>query len=320
MIGLEYIARIGLRRCLHRVTLTEVLELRINKLLAEDRINSYYRVRSAKKAFERIPDGCSIHMDEIDVCWLEACERYWRKEGLSPTTIHIYMCVLKHEMNELVLAGKLRKGELPFGRGRYMMPCPEIRKLALDKQSIEAIRSFEGDATLERYRDLWMFSYLCNGINFRDMLFLRYQNIKDGEIVFQRSKTSKSLSHPIEIRAVYTEDMKKIVARWGNECKSPGTYLFKYATGNETPVEVDALVRKVTSLCNRSLKTLAGRLGITAFSTYSARHSFATVLNREGVSIKYISDSLGHASIAMTETYLAGASHEERKHYSSYLL
>lgn len=45
---------------------------------------------------------------------------------------------------------------------------------------------------IEEFRDLWVFSYLCNGINFMDLLFLQYSNIMDGEICFVRSKTSRT--------------------------------------------------------------------------------------------------------------------------------
>ena len=47
--------------------------------------------------------------------------------------------------------------------------------------------------------------------------------------------------------------------------------------------------------------------------TYSARHSFATVLKRSGVNISYISESLGHSNLAITENYLASFEAEERK-------
>jgi integrase len=41
-------------------------------------------------------------------------------------------------------------------------------------------------------------------------------------------------------------------------------------------------------------------------STYTARHSFATILKRSGVPVAYISDALGHADLKTTENYLSG--------------
>lgn len=41
-----------------------------------------------------------------------------------------------------------------------------------------------------------------------------------------------------------------------------------------------------------------------SMTTYVARHSFATVLKREGVSISIISEAMGHRDVATTEIYL----------------
>jgi len=46
--------------------------------------------------------------------------------------------------------------------------------------------------------------------------------------------------------------------------------------------------------------------------TYTARHSYATVLKRSGANISYISESLGHTDLRTTEAYLASFEKEER--------
>ena len=45
---------------------------------------------------------------------------------------------------------------------------------------------------------------------------------------------------------------------------------------------------------------------------HCARHSFATVLKRSGTNISYISESLGHSNLAITENYLASFERDER--------
>ena len=47
-------------------------------------------------------------------------------------------------------------------------------------------------------------------------------------------------------------------------------------------------------------------------STYTARHSYATVLKRSGANIAFISESLGHSDLRTTENYLASFEQEER--------
>ena len=56
---------------------------------------------------------------------------------------------------------------------------------------------------------------------------------------------------------------------------------------------------------NRYLKLIGDPLPLpTPLTTYTARHSFATVLKRSGVSTSIISESLGHSSEKITQIYL----------------
>ncbi|MBV3842088.1 tyrosine-type recombinase/integrase, partial [Bacteroides xylanisolvens] len=64
--------------------------------------------------------------------------------------------------------------------------------------------------------------------------------------------------------------------------------------------------------CNRRLKKIAQDIGIFQLTTYTARHSFATVLKRGGAKTSYISESLGHSNLSVTEHYLAYFEKEER--------
>lgn len=138
---------------------------------------------------------------------------------------------------------------------------------------------------------------MCNGINFRDLLFLKYKNIRDGEVVFERSKTKGNMKEALLIHASLTPMMEDIIARIGNKRVSPETYIFRYAREGMTPMEISSMVRKVIS----------------------ARHSFATILNKRGVDITFISESLGHNSLETTKTYLAGFDKDERRKISSFL-
>ena len=45
-------------------------------------------------------------------------------------------------------------------------------------------------------------------------------------------------------------------------------------------------------------------LNLENISTYTARHSYATVLKRSGANIAFISESLGHSDLKTTENYL----------------
>ncbi len=64
-------------------------------------------------------------------------------------------------------------------------------------------------------------------------------------------------------------------------------------------------LHKVLAKINKHLKEIGAKLDLPIpLTTYVARHSFATVLKRAGVSTSIISESLGHSSEKITQVYL----------------
>jgi integrase len=186
--------------------------------------------------------------------------------------------------------------------------------MALTLQQIKSVVTYsDGTAATEKYRDMWFFSYLCNGINFADLLTLKYSNIRNGEICFLRAKTARTSKVKKEVNAVITPEMQTIIDKWGTKPQSQDNYILPYLTGKETPMEEKNVVRSITRLCNKRLKRIGKAVGIDGISTYTARHSFATVLKRSGANIAYISESLGHNDLKTTENYLASFEREERE-------
>lgn len=293
-------------------TVNASLRLMMERLLGAGKVNSYYRCRSSLLNIERFA-GEDLRFRDITKQWLQNCEDHWLGEGKSLTTVNIYMNTLKSVLYEAMRKGYIREADFPFGRTGYKAPKPRSRKLALNKQQIKRIMEYRGPVKVEMFRDLWLFSYLCNGINFKDMLSLKYVSISDGEICFVRSKTMYAYGRSKVIKAVICPEMDDIIRRWGNPRDgNPETFIFPFLTGTEDTIGAESTVRQVISRCNAALKRIASDLGIPPFTTYSARHSFATVMQRSGVAVSFISESLGHSSLAVTESYLAGFDRETR--------
>jgi integrase len=218
-------------------------------------------------------------------------------------------------MNEAKKNGVIKDSQYPFGKDKYEIKTGEARKKALTINQIGDIFRFtDGLEATEKYRDLWIFIYLCNGINVADLLRLKYSNIVDNEICFVRQKTERTSKTVKEIRATVTPEMNNIIKRWGNPYNKD-SYIFPYLIGSETALERKKITQDVTKRINKRIKKIAIALGIGSenISTYTARHSFATVLKRSGANIAYISESLGHNDLKTTEHYLASFEQEERQ-------
>ena len=111
---------------------------------------------------------------------------------------------------------------------------------------------------------------------------------------------------------VVIEPMQKIIDRWGNPV-APNNYIFPILKGGETPEECVRKKQNATRAISQRMTKIGKVLGIDKISTYTARHSFATVLKRSGANIAYISESLGHTDLKTTEHYLASFEREERE-------
>ena len=51
-------------------------------------------------------------------------------------------------------------------------------------------------------RDLFVFSYLCSGINFTDIANLKPSNIIEGRLIYIRQKTNKKINIPLSNESV----------------------------------------------------------------------------------------------------------------------
>lgn len=285
---------------------------KIDTLKAENRIGNMIVHDNVLKGIERFGAGRAL-LQNITVDWLRRYEKFLLDEGKTYTSIGIHMRTIRAILNEAKRAGIVKEAFYPFGRDKYEIKSGSGRKMALTLEQIGQIARFDnGSEATRKYRDYWLFLYLCNGMNMADFVKLRYSNIVNGEICFVRQKTERTTKSLKEIQVVITEPAQKIIDRRGNPL-TPNNYIFPILNGSE-----DAMTRKrktqyATRAINKHMKMIGETLGIGNISTYTARHSFATVLKRSGANIAYISESLGHSDLKTTENYLASFEREERE-------
>ncbi|MDR1459074.1 MAG: site-specific integrase [Bacteroidales bacterium] len=214
-----------------------------------------------------------ILFDMVTVTWLKKCEAIWLK-SMNYTSIGMHMRNLRAMMNEARKSGVIKESQYPFGKDKYEIKTGESHKKALPITQIGNIYRFEdGLEATEKYRDLWMFIYLCNGINVVDLLKLKYSNIVDDEICFIRQKTERTSKTVKEIRAAVTPEMKAIIERWGNPY-GPDNYIFPFLTGNETALQRKIITQDVTKRINKCSKRIGRELGIGNVTTYTSRHTY----------------------------------------------
>jgi integrase len=245
----------------------------------------------------------------------------------SLTTVAMYLRCLRHLCNNAIREGVLKQSDYPFSSdgkdtSKYKMPEPKNTKIALSIDNIAKIFNYEPEfGTSEHYyRDLWLFSYLCNGINMKDICLLKYSDIKGEHLYFRRAKTTRTdrKSRPVDV--ILTDEVKSIIERWGRQPQLSDMFIFPILKRGLSPEKQQALIKQVTKQTNIYIKRIATKLGIKENVHFQvARHSYATILKRSGVSVEYISESLGHKNLATTNHYLGSFEDDQKRETAKHL-
>ena len=299
-------------------TIKQSFEDYATELRQAERIGTAVSYECAMNSLDKFQPGAKF--TDITPEFLRRYEKKVLSEGKSITTVGIYLRSLRTIFNNAINEGLLTKDFYPFkvGRvkGKYEIPKGRNIKKALNLSEIELIYNYQPQpgTISERAKDFWIFMYLCNGINVKDLCLLKYENIKGEVLEFVRAKTARTKRDVEPIRVTITDDVKAIIERWGNEDKNGKNFIFPVLQKGITAERERQLIQQLTQVINSHMRSLAKELSIdSSLGTYVARHSFSTVLKRSGVSIEFISEALGHSNVGTTTSYLKGFEDDTKK-------
>ena len=302
------------------------LKLKMESLQAAGRLNSADSYKSTHKSFSEYIETLhrrKLKFADITPEWLEQYESWMRNKGNSITTIGIYIRNLRTIINQAIDEGRFQREFYPFGKRKYQVPNGKNTKKALTIEQIKLIVEYTpANEAEERARDLWLFSYLCNGVNVKDIARLQYRNLSQKHITFVRAKTERSTkTSQKEIIIVRMPEIDAIIKKWGAKQFDPSTFIFGLISADDSPEEELAKIKQATKTINKYMKRIGEALGFDLkLTTYTARHSFATVLKRSGAPIEFISESLGHKDLKTTENYLDSFEDDLKESYQKQLL
>lgn len=229
-------------------------------------------------------------------------EDWMRGLGFKDTTMYFQMKTLRAAYNKAVKRKLIKGDKSPFTEYSLSRFDRTTRKRAIPKEDIKKLMEYSNKDNFFKQlaRDIFLFSYLCGGMSYTDIVHLKEENIENGVINYTRQKTHRQIHIVLLSEAIAILDYyRKLPLQTG--------YIFPIMNirKHKTPMMQYNRVRKSCALVNKYLKIVAQEAGITAnLTTYVARHSFATVLKRSGVDRAIISEALGHADLNTTNIYL----------------
>lgn len=292
-------------------TVKQFYQKLIEQYKANDKCGNRLIYKSSYNSINVFTNGnLEIPFSAIDIAWLNKYEKWLRSKGNKETTMSLMFRTLRSAYNKAIESKCARKSDYPFNDYRISKFDVSTEKRAIAKADVlkfsTDVHSIGKQQYVQLSKDIFIFSYLCGGINFTDIANLTKDNIIEGKrLHYIRQKTGKL------IKLGLSEEALQIIKRYAVESKG---YLFPILNAqlHKTPLQKQNRIHKMLGKVNKNLKLLAAQLGVEAnLTTYVARHSFASVLKKSGVNIALISEALGHSDLTTTQIYLDSFDNEQ---------
>ena len=238
--------------------------------------------------------GKNLMFDDVDFSLLETFDRKMRTEkfynkdaevikvGLQTNARAIHMRNIRAVFNRAIDDSVIDLNLYPFRR--FKIEKERTRKRAISSSSIKAIFEYSGNEVEDWAVDMAKLIFYLIGINTIDLYNL---NEYDGDYIhYKRAKTGSLYS----IKVV---DEAKVLL---NKYKGVNDLLcFK---------EQFRLSHSFMDKINKYLKDICEELNIPPITTYTLRHTWATIAAELEIPKETIAAALGHAQNSVTDVYI----------------
>ena len=253
------------------------------------------------KSVKNFSHNKTITFEQITPAFLEKYEVSLRANGGTDGGVSVRMRTLRALFNSAIKREIIKTEIYPFKKYKISKLKGKGIKKALTLEDVQKIikKDLSTYPKLINARNYFVFSFYTRGMNFADMMKLRWKDVIDDQIYYTRSKTKTNF------RIKILPPVQKILDYYKTR-KNGTDYVFPILLKDElTPSQVENRKKKTLKQFNKDLKEIAALCEINkSVSSYVARHSYANCLKQKGVATDIISESMGHQNIAITQAYL----------------
>lgn len=228
------------------------------------------------------------------------CYRDWLfRHQKSRHTINVYIGALQTAYNRMTVG----TSHHVYGLFKGLRACSvsTVKRAVSERTMARLVRTDAAalPTPLQKPFGWFVLMFLLRGIPFVDLAHLRKSDFRDGVITYRRQKTGREMS--VEV----PKEASAIIRKYASEC-SCSPYLLpilKGASGSieEAYKEYQCALRRF----NLALEKLSVVLRTDVrLSSYTARHTWATIAYYQGYPVGVICKALGHSSVRVTEFYL----------------
>lgn len=218
-------------------------------------------------------------VQDVDYTFVTKYDEWLHRHGSGHNTRVARLRMLRTLAIEAVKRNILTKS--PFER--FKIPPMTSKRGFLKAEDVKKIENLKLVGAVSNARDAFLFS-CYTGLRFSDVKTLSDEHLKNGWITKRMVKTDMDVKIPVN--ELFDGKAKLMIERYGSINK-----MVKTIGSNAT--------------VNKHLKSIFKMVGMDGkgFTFHTARHSFASQLLQQGVSLSTIQHLLGHAQIATTQIY-----------------
>lgn len=261
--------------------------------------------------------GNDVAFTEINYQLLDEFKHHLITSGLKQNSISNYFRSIRAIYNKAIKLKVVDRSYYPFYD--ITIKSEKTSKRAISKEELIKVVHIPVDVHSITWKSLnyFLLSFYLRGISFTDLAYLKDSNIVNGRIEYKRRKTHKYYSVKLFRQA---EIIINMFSTEGN------SYLLPILTDDilEDSLEAKKIISQWIKTTNKYLKRLSIQSGLTTpITTYTSRHSFATIAKRLGYSNELIAEALGHEyGNKITNIYLDTFDTEvlDNMHYNVMLL
>jgi integrase len=298
---------------------SSIYEKHIQSLNDEGRIstaNSYQDSLTSILSYKK-----NLKVSQITPDFLKGYEKWMTDNGRSLTTVGMYLRALRTIFNIAIENEVIDASKYPFKK--YTIPAPQKISRTLKKEEIKLIINYTAKRDADAIAlDYWVFSFISNGMNFKDIALLKYGNINGDFIEFRRAKTKRTTkNNSLPIMVPLDESLLDIIRKRGNKSKKKEDYIFPIFKHGLTPKQEYVRNKTFIRNTNKRLARVGKELGLSLkVTSYVARHCFATIQKNNNAPLAYISEALGHSNLKTTQNYFGRFEDEGLKVFHSGLM
>ena len=275
----------------------------IERLRKEGRYSTAHVYKNALFSFSKFCGTLNISFRQVTRECLRCYGQHLYESGLKLNTISTYMKTLRAVYNRAVDRGWARFSPRLFEH--VYTGTRTDRKKALDVSDIGGlVRDIENKllksmltSNQQKTEAFFVLMFLMRGLPFVDLAYLHKQDLQGNILSYRRQKTGRYL------QVTLSDEAMQLVRLMANKDET-SPYLFPILHSEEGTEAAYREYQTALRIFNHQLAILGKKWGIRSISSYSARHTWATMAYYCEIHPGIISEAMGHSSIAVTETYL----------------